>query len=261
MDRDRAGRLARAESELREALVAAGVPPEAAGAFLTEAPAGYVLWARPEDAPDHFGLITPMPGPGQVRTSVRPSNAGGTYQLSLGAVDRLGLLAAVAGSMTLAGLSILSAQAFTTERGLALDVFEVRGAIEDDVTEERWDRFRAAIGQVLQGSVDLRESVHALRAHYRAAPKNIPVKVRIDDEASDFYTLVEVSATDRLGLLFDLASTISEHDLDVHVAKVATYGDRVVDVFYVRDAGGPKVVDPERAGLLERSLAAAASAE
>jgi [protein-PII] uridylyltransferase len=261
MDRDRAGRLARAESELREALVAASIPPEAAGAFLAEAPARYVLWARAKDAPDHFGLITPTLGPGEVRTSVRPGDAGGTYQLSLGAVDRLGLLAAVAGSMTLAGLSILSAQAFTTERGLALDVFEVRGAFEDDVTQERWDRFRALIGQVLQGSVDLRESVHALRAHYRAAPKNIPVKVRIDVEASDFYTVVEVSAPDRLGLLFDLASTISEHDLDVHVAKVATYGDRVVDVFYVRDAGGPKVVDPERAGLLERSLAAAASAE
>jgi [protein-PII] uridylyltransferase len=261
MDRDRAGRLVRAESELQKALVADGVTTEDAASFLAEAPAGYVLWAKPEDAPDHFGLITPAPEPGKVRTSVRPADAPGTYQLSLGAVDRLGLLAAVAGSMTLAGLSILSAQAFTTEQGLALDVFEVRGAFEDDVTEERWDRFRDVIGQALEGSVDLRERVHALRAHYRAAPENIPVKVRIDDEASDFYTVVEVSAPDRLGLLFDLASTISGHDLDVHVAKVATYGDRVVDVFYVRDAGGPKVVDPERARRLERSLAAAASAQ
>src|SRR5206468_3820274 len=138
-------------------------------------------------------LITPAPTPGEVRTSVRPGEAAGTSQLSLGAVDRLGLLAAVAGSMTLAGLSILSAQAFTTEQGLALDVFEVRGAFEDDVTEERWDRFRDVIGQALAGSIDLRDRVHTLRAHYRAAPGNVPVTVRIDDEASDFYTLVEVS--------------------------------------------------------------------
>jgi [protein-PII] uridylyltransferase len=161
--------------------------------------------------------------------------------------------------MTLSGLSILGAQAFTTEDGLALDVFEVRGAFEEEVSADRWDRFGSLITDALRGRLDLRKRVHSLRAHYRPAAGAIPVTVRIDEEASDFYTVVEVSGPDRLGVLFDLASTLSDQDLDVHVAKVATYGARVVDVFYVRDSAGQKLDDPGRAAEIERKLITAAS--
>ncbi len=259
MDSDRAGRLAQAESALRGTLASAGVSPDEAGAFIAAMPPGYLLWARAAEAADHLPLVIPRPGLGEVRTTVRPGDAPGTYRLSLGAIDRVGLLAAVAGSMTLSGLSILAAQAFTTEDGLALDVFELRGAFEEEVTADRWQRFGSLINEALQGTLDLRERVHSLQAHYRAARGDIPVTVHIDEDASDFYTVVDVSAPDRLGLLYDLASTLSEHDLDVHVAKVATYGPRVVDVFYVRDSAGQKVNDPARAAELERALVAAAS--
>jgi len=259
MDPDRAGRLAQAESRLREALASAGVPRDDAQDFLAMAPSGYVLWAPADEAAEHVALVIPKPESTEVRTSVRRGKTPATYRLSVGAVDRLGLLAAAAGAMTLSGLTILAAQAFTTEDGRALDVFEVRGAFEAEVRDDRWERFQSVMTEVLEGSLNLRERVHSLRAHYRPAVRGIAVTVRIDQEASDFFTVVEVSAPDRLGLLFDLASTISEHDLDVHVAKVATYGDRVVDVFYVRDADGQKVTDPTRSAELERALISSAS--
>jgi UTP:GlnB (protein PII) uridylyltransferase len=259
MDRDRAGRLERAEATLRGTLLAAGTPSEDVEAFVATMPPGYALWVSPQDAPEHLALITPKPGLTEVRTAFRRGRSPGSYQLSVGAVDRLGLLASVAGSMTLSGLSILSAQAFTTEDGLALDVFEVRGTFEGDAGPDRWEKFAQLLGEALAGKLDLRQRVHSLRAHYRPASEDIPVTIHVDDEASDFYSVVEVSAPDRLGLLFDLASTFSEHDLDVHVAKVATYGPRVVDVFYVRGSAGEKVTDPERTAELERALTAAAS--
>jgi len=81
--------------------------------------------------------------------------------------------------------------------------------------------------------------------------------VKVDHATSDFFTVVEVGAADRLGLLFDLARTFASQDLDVHLAKVATYGPRVVDVFYVTDQAGQKLDDPERAAALERALVAA----
>lgn len=259
MDRDRAGRLKRAEANLREALLVADVSSDDTQAFVDTMPAGYVLWVTPQDAPAHRTLITPRPGPEEVRTALREGRSPGMFQLSVGAVDRLGLLAAVAGSMSLSGLSILSAQAFTTEDGRALDVFEVRGAFEGEAGPDRWARFRSFLDETLSRKLDLRERVHSLRAHYRPAAEGIPVTIHVDDEASDFYTVVEVSAPDRLGLLFDLAWTFSKADLDVHVAKVATYGPRVVDVFYVRDTEGRKIADPSRAAELERTLTAAAS--
>ena len=68
--------------------------------------------------------------------------------------------------------------------------------------------------------------------------------------------MVEVGAPDRLGLLFDVTRTLAELELDVHLAKVATYGVRVVDVFYVRDALGRKIEDPGRVAELEDALRA-----
>jgi [protein-PII] uridylyltransferase len=78
----------------------------------------------------------------------------------------------------------------------------------------------------------------------------------VDNDASDFATVVEVSAPDRIGLLFDLARTFHDLELDVHLAKVATYGPRVVDAFYVRDLYGAKVVDPEQVAEIERAIVA-----
>jgi [protein-PII] uridylyltransferase len=63
-----------------------------------------------------------------------------------------------------------------------------------------------------------------------------------------------VHADDDIGLLYRLASTFTELDLDVRIAKVATLGKRVVDVFYVRDADGRKIDDPEAVARLRATL-------
>ena len=76
----------------------------------------------------------------------------------------------------------------------------------------------------------------------------------VDNGSSDFFTVIEVGAPDRIGLLFDVTRTFAELRLDVHLAKVATFGERVVDAFYVRDELGRKVQDPERIVSIERTL-------
>jgi [protein-PII] uridylyltransferase len=136
---------------------------------------------------------------------------------------------------------VLSAQAFTTEDGVALDAFDVTGAFEEDIAEERWRRFRTLVRHALEGRVDLADRIRSLREHYRPARPDVPVKVRLNQDASDFFTVVEVGTSDRLGLLFDLGRAFADRGLDVHLAKVATYGPRVVDVFYVTDQEGQKV--------------------
>ena len=78
--------------------------------------------------------------------------------------------------------------------------------------------------------------------------------VTLDNDASDFYTVIEVGAPDRIGLLFEITRTFAELELDVHLAKVATYGARVVDAFYVRDALGRKIEDAEEVPRIERAL-------
>ena len=74
----------------------------------------------------------------------------------------------------------------------------------------------------------------------------MPTRVKIDNNTSDRFTIVDVFTHDRRGLLFTIARTLFELELSVAVAKIGTYLDQVVDVFYVTDAAGNKVHDEQR---------------
>lgn len=184
----------------------------------------------------------------------------GTYSLTIVAADRAGLLSLIAGALSLAGLSILTAQVFTTEDGVAVDVFEVEGAFEAEVGDDRWREFRGILRRAIEGRLSLAYRVAEKRRHYPAPRDDVPMLVSVDNDASDFFTVIEVGAPDRIGALFDITRTLAELQLDVHLAKVATYGARVVDAFYVRDELGRKVDDAERIDELERALRARLSA-
>ncbi|MFN2589572.1 MAG: ACT domain-containing protein, partial [Actinomycetota bacterium] len=242
-------------ARIRSAL--SGRPPELIDGFLANLTAAYFTSVQPEEAVLHFDLVAPRPGRHEARTHHRPGRAPGVHSLAVGCVDRHGLLASIAGALTLSGLSVLSARAFTTDDGVAIDSFDVAGAFEPDISEERWRRFRTTLRHALEGRIDVADRVRTLRSHYRPARSDVPITVRVDQDASDAFTVVEVGAADRLGLLFDLARTFADRGLDVHLAKVATYGPRVVDVFYVATDDGRKVAEAETAGLVTALTAAA----
>jgi [protein-PII] uridylyltransferase len=123
-------------------------------------------------------------------------------------------------------------------------VFVARGTFEDDVPSERWQRLRELLDAAIGGATDVAGAVDVVRRHARPPATEVPVTVRVDDEASDFHTVIEVGAADRPGLLFDLARAFSTLEVDVHLARVATYGHRVVDVFYVTDLQGRTLPGP-----------------
>jgi [protein-PII] uridylyltransferase len=231
--------LERAERSVREAL-AGSASPANIDAFLGSVPAGYLRWVDPDDATTDVALVIPRPAAGEVRVAVAPARESGSglYRLAVAARDRPGLLATIAGACTVAGLSILSAQIFTTSDGVALDVFATRGTYEEEVPVERWHRFRATLVAAIAGESDVAGAVEVLRRHARPPADDVPVTVRFDHDASDFHTVIEVGAADRPGLLYDLARAFSGLEIDVHLARVATYGRRVVDVFYVTDLHG-----------------------
>ena len=176
--------------------------------------------------------------------------------MSVVARDRPRLLATLAGALTVGGFNVLEANLFGTTDGLAFDVFRVGdpyGRMDDDGV-----RLVKLIQQAVAGEIDLAARVAERRRAYAPVHTTTPgpVFVQVDAEASETDTIVEVHADDDLGLLYRLASALSDLTLDVRVAKVATLGARVVDVFYVRDANGAKV-GVEDAARLHDSLAAA----
>jgi [protein-PII] uridylyltransferase len=212
------------------------------------------LAVEPDVATAHFRLVGPPIVAAEVRTSTGSGDRPGTYDVTVVAADRPGLLARIAGSLSLVGLNIMSARAFTTEDGVAIDRFEVEPAFHGDVDEERWRRFRHTLRRALEGRLWLEERVREKRRTYPPTDVEVPTEIRIIDDASDFFTIVEVETADRIGLLHDLAHAFEDLGLDVHLAKVATYGPRVVDAFYVRDLEGRKLGEADRAVDVRRAL-------
>jgi [protein-PII] uridylyltransferase len=220
--------------------------------FLRRMPRSYFLNVEPARAAKHFATIAPSTGVKEVRAVHFEGIRAGTYELLVVAQDRSGLLSWIAGSLALAGMSILTAQVFTTEDGVAADLFEVEGVWEQSVPDRRWREFRGTLRRTVDGSISLERRVDEKRRWYPAPKVPAPVTVEVDNAASDFATVIEVGASDRLGLLYDITRTFAELGLDVHLAKVATYEGRVVDSFYIRDAVGRKLTDdPEE---IDRAL-------
>ena len=180
-------------------------------------------------------------------------------RITVVAPDRPGLLARVAGALAVLGVDIHDANAFSHRSGLALEVFlghdRFRRLGESD------DRARATeyLAEIVAGTSDVEEPLRERRRRYRREPG--AVEIRFDLEASQFATVVEVEAPDEVGLLATVASVFADLDLDVTLAKVQTLADRVIDVFYVRDATGAKILDSLALDRLRATLVARLTTE
>jgi [protein-PII] uridylyltransferase len=90
----------------------------------------------------------------------------------------------------------------------------------------------------------------------QASLPSLPTRVRIDNSTSDRFTILDVFAADRTGLLYTIARSLFRSGLSVAVAKIGTYLDQVVDVFYVTDQAGGKIVDESQLGKIREQLLA-----
>jgi len=252
MGSELAERLAERIGRVRDLL--AVEPDEDVDRFVLRMPRGYFLAVEPEQAARHHRTIAPPVGTHEVRTAATPGPRPGTFEVLVVAADRPGLLSWIAGALAVGGISILTAHVFTTEDRVAIDLFEVEGAFDPDITEARWREFRSTLRRTIEGSISLERRVEEKRRHYRAPKVRTPITVVADNDVSDFSTVIEVGAPDRIGLLHDITRTFADLQLDVHVAKVATFDGRVVDAFYVRDALGRKIVDVGQLQEIERAL-------
>ena len=117
------------------------------------------------------------------------------------------------------------------------------------------------LGKVIAGELDVEELIQRRRTGrlgLPSPPSPQPSRVLISNTESDFYTVVDVIAHDRLGLLHDVTRCLGEHGLEIYISKAATIKDQVTDSFYLRDARGKKMRDEEALDRLRRELLAIA---
>jgi [protein-PII] uridylyltransferase len=169
--------------------------------------------------------------------------------------DHPGVFARISGAIAASGGSIVDAKAFTTTDGFALDVFSVLDAEGGPFGDApRIQRLKQTIEKTLTGEIVPRKLIASRAGKSRASAFKVPSRVNFDNEASTTATVLEVRGLDRPGFLYDVATAIFESGLSISSAMIATYGERAVDVFYVRDGFGHKVKHPDRLRTIEARL-------
>jgi len=170
--------------------------------------------------------------------------------------DRRGTFSRVAGVLTLHGLDVVGAVAHSTESGRALSEFRVGRA--PSAERGGWARVVEDLEQALDGRLALTARIAERAVTYRRRGRlhgtGTGPAVAFDNDSSSSATIIDVHATDAVGLLYRITRALAELDLDIRSAKIETRGAFVTDSFYVRDGRGAKVTDTATLAEITRAL-------
>ncbi len=171
--------------------------------------------------------------------------------------DHPGIFSRLAGALALVGANVVDARTYTSKDGYATAVFWVQDHHGHPYEEARLGRLRNMIERTLKGEVIAREAIQSrdrdsIRKRERAF--RVATNITFDNEGSEIYTIIEVDTRDRPGLLYDLTRTLANANVYIASAVIATYGEQVVDTFYVKDMFGLKFHSEAKQKTLERKL-------
>ncbi len=169
--------------------------------------------------------------------------------------DHPGLFSRMAGAFAMAGADVVDARSYTTNDGMATSVFWIQDGDGHPFEAERLPKLRRTIERTLRGEVIARMVLKERdRPKRRERDFAVPTRLVFDNDASDLYTVIEVNARDRPGLLHDLTRTLAALNVNIFTAIIATYGEHAVDVFYVKDLFGLKIRSKAKIAQIERRL-------
>jgi len=251
----RTERATRTQNALRERL--AGWPQDELERFIERHYPAYWLRTDLDVIAEHAKLVRDAEAQDRVVVIHISTDAfRGVTELNLLAPNHPRLLAMVAGACTGAGANIVDAQISTTRDGMALDTIHLEREFDHAEDEERRARkIGVSIERMLKGetrAIDLIRSKKKPKS--RLAAFTVEPQVVIDNTLSDALTVIEINGLDRPGLLYDVTREISDLNLDISSAHIATFGEKAVDVFYVTDLTGKKITSSSREMLVRERL-------
>jgi [protein-PII] uridylyltransferase len=181
----------------------------------------------------------------------------GVEELSVVSPPRAGLLTRLCGVLACHGITIMSAQVQPQADDRIARVFQVADYFGATIPPDRWESVRVDLARALEGrlALDYRLAERAARYAPRVpALRHEHSRVVLENAASESLTIIEVHTVDRIGLLYTIAQALDDLLLDVRLAKVSTLKEKAVDVFYVTDAWGRKLVESDHLQEVERAV-------
>lgn len=223
----------------------------------------YILETHPQDMLRHLEMFRGFQkrraeqDPDTFALEAEEKESEGCWEITFMGKDRPGLFSSLSGVLALRHINILSAHIYTWRDGTVLDRFMVTGPLDPIHPEETWEQIRTDLGEIFQGRLSLDRVLGQKATPSVLSKSHKPTHrpdVVMDTESSDFFTLIEVFANDRVGLLYQITRTLFELDLDIRIAKISTKADQVADIFYVRDLEGQKIEDEKKLQEIREAL-------
>jgi [protein-PII] uridylyltransferase len=221
----------------------------------------YLTNFTPAEIAEHLRLRAEL---GNRRILAVPRDLGDHWSILFISRDRTGLLARICGTLALHNLNVLRAKIHTWPDGTVVDLIEVAPAYDTDFPSQDWNQLDRDLNLALANRLGL--------AH-RLANKNRPgfapragrrhrhhqTQVKIDNVSSDSSTIIEIFADDQPALLYNITRTMTDFGLNIARALISTRREQLVDVFYVRNAAGGKILDPDDLEEIRQALNFAAA--
>jgi [protein-PII] uridylyltransferase len=225
---------------------------ETVGYFLSVMSDPYILSTSLNKILDHVGMLLRLPQE-QLVIQHRHYPEKGYTELTVCAYDAYGMFYRTAGTIASKNLNILRAQVYTSKSGVMIDTFQITdpaGKLYE--YEDAWKSVLQDLRNALMNKVRPPET-----GQYASVPRlttTITPEVEFDNDASDAFTIIDITARDRVGFLYQVTKALYDLNLDIASAKIVTEGSRVMDSFYVSDLLRRKVVEPDRLGKIKETL-------
>ncbi|WP_239520697.1 [protein-PII] uridylyltransferase [Pseudooceanicola aestuarii] len=197
----------------------------------------------------------------EIRIDLHPDPDRDATRALFALADHPGIFARLSGALALVGANVVDARTYTTSDGFATAAFWVQDSEGHPYEADRLPRLRQMIHKTLKGEVVTQEAMQPRdKIKKRERGFHVGTSVAFDNDGSEIYTIIEVDTRDRPGLLHDLTRTLAAANVQLSSAVIATYGEQVVDTFYVKDMFGLKLHSEAKQKSLEAKLREAIAA-
>ncbi|MEA5114393.1 MAG: [protein-PII] uridylyltransferase [Geobacteraceae bacterium] len=224
----------------------------------------HLLSNNPDEIAGHVRMLLSL-GVSPIVSSVNHELESGYSKFTVCTFDVPGLFSMITGVMAANGMNILGAQINTSTNGKILDVLQINSPQGFVITDDaRWRRVEKDLGAVIQGTIrvgTLVEKRHRPTLLMEKVKPRFPTVIDIDNEVSDDYTVIDIYTHDKVGLLYDITSTLTDLGLYIGVSKISTKIDQVADVFYVKDIFGQKITFEDKLAEIRKRLLAVIDGE
>ncbi|MCC9621174.1 [protein-PII] uridylyltransferase [Thalassospira sp. MA62] len=240
----RDSRVASAQMALREAL--SNWPTDEIEDFIDRGYPSYWLSFDTSSHVHHAYLTREARKTGaDITVDVRIDTEIDATEVTVHCTDHPGLFSQIAGAMALCGANVVDAKILTLADGMALDTLFVQDTNGEAFKDSsRLEKLRDTMEKVISGQVRPSNELQRRQIKdnkHRTAVFKVEPNVIIDNKASRTHTVIEISARDRQGLLYDITRALRDLSLQIASARISTFGERAVDVFYVKDVFGLKI--------------------